>query len=801
MTEQTPPLSSPNALRLPVLPIRDRVVFPSLQVHLVVGREKSIQAVKTAFQGQRLIFITAQRHLKVEDPKRDDLYEFGTVAEILQTVNLPEGILRIRVMGQYRAKLEDLFLQEGTLWCDVQQVEIPSLEKESGPEMEALRRMVLKKFEEYVKRIGRIPAEVTVGIADISSMDKLADTIADTLLISVEEKQDLIETVSIPKRFSRLIEILDAEIEVLNIEKKIQMRVHKQIEKNQREYYLNEQMRAIQKELKKKDDVGKEMDDFREKITALKLAPDSEEMVLKEVERLEKMMPYSPEATVARSYIEWVLALPWNSVSKDKTSVTDAQKILQQDHFGLDKPKDRLLEYMAVLQLTKSTKGPILCFVGPPGVGKTSLAKSLARALGRQFMRISLGGVRDEAEIRGHRRTYIGSMPGRIIQSIRKVKTRNPIILLDEIDKMGTDWRGDPAAALLEVLDPEQNKNFVDHYLDMGFDLSQVIFIATANSLYGIPATLQDRLEIIRFSAYTTDEKVSIAKKFLIPKELKEHGIKSVLQIEDEALRKIIHNYTQEAGVRDLQRKIAQVCRKVAVETVKNTSKKKKVFTVSMNELSHYLGIPDFIREKITVNSVGVSTGLAWTEHGGETLTIEVTTLPGKGKIMLTGKLGSVMQESAQAAFSLVKSLSSKLGIREKTLNKTDLHIHIPEGAVPKDGPSAGIAITTAIASALTGIPVQKDIAMTGEVTLRGRVLPIGGLKEKVIAAYREGIKTVLFPKGNEKDLPDIPEAAKKDVRLVSVDSIHDVFRLALHLRMDGPHQNRKSVNLSRPPL
>jgi len=795
MTEK----SASSLIHLPVLPVRDRVVFPNVHVPLVVGREKSMQAVRSAFAGDRLIFVAAQRHMKVEDPGRDDLFEYGTVAEIIQLVNLPDGILRVRVHGRYRARLVDFSSREGTLFGDIQKVEVPSLENEDSVRMEALRRLSVRKFEDYAKKIGRIPAEVTSSLAEITSLDKLSDTIADALLVSVEEKQDLIEAANVSKRMQRLVEILDAEIEILNIERKIQMRVHRQIEKNQKEYYLNEQMRAIQKELKKKDDMGRDMDDFRSKIKEIKMPTEAEEIALKEIERLERMMPFSPEATVARGYLEWLTSLPWTNATKDNVDVKAARTILDQDHFGLEKPKERLLEYLAVLKLTQSIKGPVLCFVGPPGVGKTSLAKSLARAMGREFSRISLGGVRDEAEIRGHRRTYIGSMPGRLIQSIKKAKSKNPVILLDEIDKMGTDWRGDPAAALLEVLDPEQNKNFVDHYLDTGFDLSNVIFITTANSLYSIPATLQDRMEVIRFSAYTTDEKASIATEFLMQKELKEHGLPAnAVKFEDEALRKIIHVYTQEAGVRELQRKIAQVCRKVAVEWVQATTKAKnrKTISIGLKDLTRYLGPAEFIREKITVNSVGVSTGLAWTDHGGETLTIEVTTMPGQGKVLLTGKLGAVMQESAQTALSLVRSHGERIGLKFPSFGKTDVHVHVPEGAIPKDGPSAGIALATAIFSSLSGRRVRKEIAMTGELTLRGRVLPIGGLKEKVLGAFRDGMKTILFPIGNEKDVPEIPESVRKSLKLVPVASIEEVFNLAIE-----PAASKQDAAPKRPVL
>lgn len=780
----------PSASALPVLPIRDRVVFPHLEVSLVVGRDRSIHAIQKALSQDRLVFVTAQRHVKVEEPQRDDLFEYGTVAEVLQSAVLPEGIIRVRLVGRYRAKLIDLSVWNGCLMGDVQPIEIPSQLRGDRREMEALRRMVLRKFEEYAAKLGRIAPDIVASAMNAASLDVLADVISDALVISVDEKQDLIEMIEVPRRLTRLVELLNAEIEILEIERKIQNRVHKQIEKNQKEYYLNEQMRAIQKELKRKDDLGQEAEEFRRKIKALKMPAEQEETALKEVSRLEKMMPFSPEATVIRGYVEWIVSLPWSSRSEDHLDVKEARRILDEDHFGLEKPKERIIEYLAVMQLTQAIKGPILCFVGPPGTGKTSIAKSMARALGREFARISLGGVRDESDIRGHRRTYIGSMPGRIIQTLRKTKTKNPVILLDEIDKMGTDWRGDPAAALLEVLDPEQNKTFTDHFLDMEFDLSEIIFITTANSLYGIPPTLQDRMEVIRFSAYTTDEKAAIAKRFILPKELKEHGLEaSAVSIEEEALRKIIHAYTQEAGVRELRRKIAKICRKVAVDWIEKAEPKKDggLIRVSLKDISQYLGVAEFVRDAITVNSIGIATGLAYTDHGGEVLTIEVTTMPGRGKVYLTGKLGSVMQESAQAALSLVKSMNQEFHIKEHAFQKQDIHVHVPEGAVPKDGPSAGIALATAIVSALTHRPVQKNVAMTGEVTLRGRVLPIGGLKEKVLAAFREGISTVLYPKANEKDLHEIPVDVQKAVRLVPVESIHDVFKIALTAAASPP--------------
>ncbi|OVE76662.1 endopeptidase La [bacterium F11] len=793
---------SETTVSVPILPIRDRVVFPKLSVPLVVGRPRSVQAVNHALTKSRQIFVVAQRNMKVEDPTRKDLFEFGTLAEIMSSNGLADGFIRIRVIGRQRAKLLDLSVQQGSLVGDVLPIDETSPQSGKPFEWEAMRRIVLRRFEDYAKRAGRIPAEIISHVRTLTSLGELVDHLADSLFIDLEEKQDLLELVDIEKRINRLIEILDSEIEILQLERKIQSRVHRQIEKNQREYYLNEQMRAIQKELKKKDDLGQEVDDFRGKVKNLKMPQDVEATALKEISRLEKMMPYSPEATVVRTYLEWLLALPWSVTTQDHINVEEAKRILEEDHFGLEKPKERILEYLAVLKLTKIIKGPILCFIGPPGTGKTSLVKSMARALGRKFIRISLGGVRDEAEIRGHRRTYIGSMPGRLIQALRRGGTKNPVILLDEIDKMGSDWRGDPSSALLEVLDPEQNKAFIDHFIDVGFDLSQIIFIATGNSLYDIPRTLLDRLEILRFSAYTTDEKVSIAQQFILHKEAKEHGLpKNVLKIEDETLRKIIHTYTQEAGVREMQRKIAKICRKVAVEWVKQkkSKKKPKSNTIRLKDLSTYLGPPEYIREKESPNAIGVATGLAWTEHGGETLTIEVTNMPGNGKVLLTGKLGSVMQESAQTAFSLVKSKAGRFNIQKTPFQKSDLHVHVPEGAVPKDGPSAGIALATAIVSTLTGLPVRKDLAMTGEITLRGRVLGVGGLKEKVLAAFHNGIKEILYPKANMKDLPDIPETVRKNLKLKSVETVDEVFKLALQPTPPrSSTNNRKAASLPR---
>jgi ATP-dependent Lon protease len=621
--------------------------------------------------------------------------------------------------------------------------------------------------------------EVAYAVQSIDDAGRLSDTISSHLQIRTQDKQKILELADVRHRIEKIVEILSSEIEILNVERRIQNRVRTQIEKGQKEYYLTEQMKAIQKELRQKDDFTKEIQELRQKIKDAKMPKEANEAAEKECARIEKMSPFSPEATVVRTYLDWMIALPWAVRTKDNLDIPAAEKILNAEHYGLEKAKERILEYLAVLKLVKKIKGPILCLAGPPGVGKTSVARSVAHALNRNFERISLGGVRDEAEIRGHRRTYIGSLPGRIIQSVRKAKSKNPVILLDEIDKMGSDWRGDPTAALLEVLDPEQNHSFSDHYLDIGFDLSEVLFITTANSLYSIPPTLLDRLEIIRFSGYTEQEKLAIAKGFLIPKQMKEHGLENFpVALSEATLSKAIREYTREAGVRNLERQIAKICRKTAREISENP--KKSASKVDPAHLHKYLGTPEFQQDQAIENALGVSTGLAWTEHGGELLAIEVSAMPGKGKILLTGKLGDVMKESAQAAISYVRSAAKELKIKNSFFANTDFHIHVPEGAVPKDGPSAGIAICTAVASICTGHPVKKSIAMTGEMTLRGGVLPIGGLKEKVLAAHREGIKTVLFPDGNRKDLEEIPKEVLADLKMIPVKHVKDALRLAL---------------------
>ncbi len=676
--------------RLPLLPVRDIVVFPAMVLPLAVGREKSIKALEEAMAGKRLIFLVTQKNIQTEEPSPEDIYPIGTVAEVLQLLKMPDGTLKVLVEGIQRARWTEHKVNEKGFV----EVELTLLFEaaEKTPETEALVRRSISLFEQYVKLNPRLPMEIYVAVANITDPGRLADTIASHLMIKIGDKQSVLEVANPAERLEKLVQILNAEIEILNIERRIQNRVRSQIEKTQKEYYLTEQMKAIQKELRQKDDYAKELDELRSKIKAAKLSKDALEIAEKELSRLEKMMAFSPEATVIRTYLDWLITLPWAVSTEDNLDLRRAQKILDEDHFGLEKVKERIIEYLAVLKRVKKIKGPILCFVGPPGVGKTSIAKSVARSLGRNFSRISLGGVRDEAEVRGHRRTYIGALPGRIIQSMRKVKSNNPVFILDEIDKMGSDWRGDPSAALLEVLDPEQNYAFLDHYLDVEYDLSKVMFITTANTLYNIPTTLLDRLEIIRFSGYTTEEKVNIAVSYLIPKQIKEHGL-SVKEIEvtREALKVMVNDYTHESGVRNLEREVANLCRKVAKELgMSNSSKKAKLLRITPENIGKYLGVPHYVRDKVPPNEIGVVTGLAWTEVGGETLTIEVNKMKGRGLLNLTGKLGDVMKESAHAALSYIRASAKTLKIKETVFRDTDFHIDVPEGAVPKDGPSAG---------------------------------------------------------------------------------------------------------------
>ena len=765
---------------LPMLPVRDVVVFPSMVLPIAVGREKSIRALEEAMTSERYIFVATQKNLQIEDPTPDDIYSVGSVCEVLQMLKMPDGTLKILIECVARAEWTEFKLTDKG-YVEVG-LNIFDENIEKTPEVEAVMRRVVALFEQYVKLNPRMPMEISISVSNIQEPSKLADTIASHISIKSNEKQAILEAVNPLKRLNKIIQILNTEIEILNIERRIQNRVRNQIEKNQKEYYLNEQMKAIQKELKQKDDNSKEIEELRDKIKVSSMSEEARKVAEKELARMEKMMPQSPEASVIRTYIEWLLDLPWKKLTKDNLDLKRAKEILDEDHYGLDKVKDRIIEYLAVLSRVKKIKGPILCFIGPPGVGKTSIAKSVARSLGRNFVRISMGGVRDEAEIRGHRRTYIGSMPGKIIQSMKKAGSSNPVFILDEIDKMGSDWRGDPSAALLEVLDPEQNYAFGDHYLDVDYDLSDVMFITTANTLNNIPNTLLDRLEIIRFSGYTDEEKLLIAKKFLIPKYMKIHGLKEEeIEIPDNTIKDVIENYTRESGVRNLGREIANLCRKVVKELSLNKSSKIKIMP---NSLEKYLGIPVYEREKTSENDIGVSTGLAWTEVGGETLTIEVNKMKGRGMLNLTGQLGNVMKESVQAAFTYVKSSAKKLGIKENMFKNTDFHVHVPEGAVPKDGPSAGLAMATALASVCMNKPVRKKLAMTGEITIRGRALGIGGLKEKVLAAYREGFDMVIFPETNKKDLVDIPENVKKKIKMIPVKHMDEVIKYAFNKKI-----------------
>ena len=760
---------------LPLLPVRDVVLFPSMVLPLSIGREKSIKALEEAMTSERYIFVATQKNLQIEEPTPSDIYSIGSVCEVLQMLKMPDGTLKVLIECISRAQWTEFKL------TDKGYIEIglnifdENIEK--TPEVEAVMRRVISLFEQYVKLNPRMPMEIFISVSNIQEPAKLADTIASHISIKNSEKQSILEAVNPLKRLNKIIQILNSEIEILNIERRIQNRVKTQIEKNQKEYYLNEQMKAIQKELKQKDDNSKEVEDLRAKIKASSMSKEAREVAEKELMRMEKMMQQSPEATVIRTYIDWLLDIPWKKLTKDNLDLVRAKEILDEEHCGLDKVKERIVEYLAVLSRVKKIKGPILCFIGPPGVGKTSIAKSVAKSLGRNFVRISMGGVRDEAEIRGHRRTYIGSMPGKIIQSMKKAGSSNPVFILDEIDKMGNDWRGDPSAALLEVLDPEQNYAFGDHYLDVDYDLSDVMFITTANTLDNIPNTLLDRLELIRFSGYTDEEKLLIAKNFLVKKQMMYHGLKEdELIIDDSAIKEIIASYTREAGVRNLNREVAKLCRKVVKKLV---LEKKSNIKITEKNIKEYLGIPVYEREKISENGIGIVTGLAWTEVGGEILTIEVNKMKGKGMLTLTGQLGDVMKESVQAAFTYVKSSAKKLKIKESIFKSTDFHVHLPEGAVPKDGPSAGLAMATVLASICMNKPVRKRLAMTGEVTLRGRILAIGGLKEKVLAAYREGIDMVLFPEANKKDLVDIPENVKRKIKMIPVKHMDEVIRYA----------------------
>ncbi|NSW97727.1 MAG: endopeptidase La [Deltaproteobacteria bacterium TMED126] len=770
-------MSTPS-YTIPLLPLRDVVIFPHMVAPLFVGREKSIRALEEAMKNDKKILLSAQKDAKTNDPGPEDIYPIGTVGSIVQMLRLPDGTVKVLVEGKNRASLKQ-FNDENKYFS----VSVEDLEEKipTDSETNAMMRTLVEAFEDYIKLNKRVPSETLATISAIDEPSKLSDTIASHLTFKLADKQEILENLDPSNRLEAIYEKIQSELEILQVEKKIRNRVKKQMEKAQKEYYLTEQMKAIQKELGDKDDFKSEILEFEDSLKKKVMPDDIRTRIEKEIKKLKGMSSMSAEATVVRNYIDWLVNLPWDSeVSEDEISIDNAQKVLDEDHFGLEKPKERITEYLAVRALTTKQKGPIMCLVGPPGVGKTSLAKSVANAMGRKFVRISLGGVRDEAEIRGHRRTYIGALPGKIIQGMKKAGTKNPVFLLDEIDKIGADFRGDPASALLEALDPEQNSTFNDHYLEVDYDLSQVLFITTANVLHTIPWALQDRMEIIKLSGYTELEKKKIAQKYLIPKQLENNGLTvSNAKINEKALDFLIQRYTREAGVRTLEREIGSVCRKTAKEVVKNG----KDFSLKITPkiVQNYLGIPKFkhgeIEEK---NQIGMSTGLAWTEVGGELLNVEVTVVPGKGAFTVTGKLGEVMQESTKAAMSYVRSRAKRLGLDKDFYQKIDIHVHVPEGAQPKDGPSAGIAISTAIISALVQKEVRKDVAMTGEITLRGRVLPIGGLKEKILAAHRGGVKYVLIPDENVKDLVDIPKEVKKDIKVTSVKHMDEVISHAI---------------------
>lgn len=761
---------------LPLLPLRGLLVFPYMVIHLDVGRTKSVQAIEEAMIHDRIIFLATQKEAQTDEPGEDDVFQIGTVAEVKQLLKLPGGTIRVLVEGLARAKVNRFVTYEPYFQVEIEQY---SEDFKKNNEIEALMRSLVYQFEQYVKLSKRIPPETVVSVVNLEEPGRLADIIASHLSLRVEDKQGVLEAVDIARRLEKLCAIVAKELEIVELERKINIRVRKQMEKTQKEYYLREQMKAIQKELGEKDERMAEGEELREKIAKAKFPKEVEEKALKEVERLEKMPPMAAEAAVVRNYLDWLLSLPWNKGTRDRLDLKAADGILDEDHYGLKTVKERILEYLAIRKLAKKMKGPIICFVGPPGVGKTSLGRSIARALERKFIRMSLGGVRDEAEIRGHRRTYVGAMPGRIIQGIRQAGSRNPVFLLDEVDKMSMDFRGDPSAALLEVLDPEQNNTFSDHYIEAPFDLSNVMFITTANVQQDIPRPLLDRMEIIYLSGYTEEEKVQIAVRHLLPKQIKEHGLsKEMLRVSENTIRKITREYTRESGVRNLERQIATICRKTARQVV--TDKIKKLRVTSQN-LNRFLGSPRFRYGVAELDDqVGVATGLAWTEVGGDTLAIEVSVYKGTGRLTLTGKLGDVMKESAQAGYSYVRSRAAELNIDEDLYDKQDIHIHIPEGAIPKDGPSAGITMASALASAITGRKVRHDVAMTGEITLRGRVLPIGGVKEKILAAHRAGIKTVILPNDNKKDLDEIPKKVKDKMKFILVDHMDQVLETAL---------------------
>ena len=807
MTEQTLPedLSQTQHDMMPLLPLRDVVVYPHLVIPLFVGRPKSVRALEIASDGNKQILLVAQRSANKDEPDADDLYDIGTMATVLQMLKLPDGTVKVLVEGLYRVRVSEFVETEECFLAKAEKIADPD---EDNSETEALMRTVFTQFDQYVKLNKKIPPEILTSLATINDAGRLADTISAHLTLKVEEKQKILEMLSVTERLEHLLHLMESEIDILQVEKRIRGRVKRQMEKSQREYYLNEQVKAIQKELGEQDE-SVEMDELEARIKSSGMTKEALAKVNAELKKLKMMSPMSAEASVVRNYVDTLVGLPWKKKTKISKDLKTAEAILDADHYGLEKVKERIVEYLAVQQRVGKLKAPILCLVGPPGVGKTSLGQSIAKAVNRKFVRMALGGVRDEAEIRGHRRTYIGSMPGKVMQSMTKVAVKNPLFLLDEVDKMGQDMRGDPSSALLEVLDPEQNHTFADHYIEVEYDLSDVMFVATANTM-NIPAPLLDRMEIIRLAGYTEDEKINIAMKYLLPKQLKTHGLKPAeINISESVIRDIVRYYTREAGVRRLEQEVAKICRKVVKELLlnltnaKSSAKKERLasepsigkpvkkINVSSKNLEKYLGVYRYdYGVAAKENQVGQVTGLAWTSVGGELLTIEAVLLAGKGKTITTGKLGDVMQESVQAAMSVVRSRAARLGIAEDFYEKKDIHIHLPEGATPKDGPSAGIGLTTALVSVLTGIPARADVAMTGEITLRGEVLPIGGLKEKLLAAHRGGIKTVLIPEANVKDLVDIPENIKNHLQIHPVKWIDQVLELALE-RMPQPLEEK----------
>ncbi|MGG4215134.1 endopeptidase La [Paenibacillus sp. FSL L8-0638] len=762
--------------RFPLLPLRGLLVYPSMVLHLDVGREKSVKALEKAMVEDNLILLCSQSEVNIEEPTQEDIFRVGTVAKVRQMLKLPNGTIRVLVEGLERAEI--IQYTDNEEYYEVMAKELHEAENVQ-PETDALMRTVLTQFEHYINLSKKVTPETLAAVSDIEEPGRLADVITSHLTLKIKEKQDILETIDVTQRLEKLLDILNNEREVLELERKINQRVKKQMEKTQKEYYLREQMKAIQKELGEKEGRAGEVEELRNQLSELELPVTVKEKVEKEIDRLEKMPASSAEGGVIRNYVDWLLSLPWNKFTDDDLDIVKAEEVLNNDHYGLDKPKERVLEYLAVRKLVKTIKGPILCLVGPPGVGKTSLARSIAKSMGREFVRISLGGVRDEAEIRGHRRTYVGAMPGRIIQGMKTAGTSNPVFLLDEIDKMASDFRGDPSAALLEVLDPEQNNTFSDHFVELPFDLSNVMFVTTANAAHNIPRPLMDRMETLYIPGYTELEKLEIANRYLLPKQKREHGLdEEQLVIGEDTLLRVIREYTRESGVRNLEQQMASLCRKAAKSVV---SGGEGPIQITPDNLKDYLGIAKFRYGVAELeDQIGTVTGLAWTEVGGETLMIEVTVVPGSGKLILTGKLGDVMKESAQAAFSYTRSKAVDLGIELDFYEKNDIHIHIPEGAIPKDGPSAGITIATALISALTNRHVSKDVAMTGEITLRGRVLPIGGLKEKSLAAHRAGYKKILLPKDNERDLKDIPDSIRQDVEFVPVAHMDQVLKHAL---------------------